>query len=487
MVFSSVHFLFVFCPLFFVVYWLGKTVPVRNGIILAGSLLFYFWGEQGYVAVMLASICITWGFGRLIDRTPPGRRRKALLIAGIGTNVALLAYFKYFYFLLTSVFPALAALVRLPVHIAVDPVHLPIGISFFTFQAISYLVDLHRGTVRCQRSLAVFGMYKAMFPQLIAGPIVRYAQIEDRIYERPFRRDEVLAGVNRFVIGFGQKMLLANPSGRVADLVFDVPLAGVSTPAAWIGAFAYAMQILFDFSGYSNMAIGLAAVMGFKFPENFDFPYTARSITEFWRRWHMTLSLWFRDYVYIPLGGNRVSQARTLLNLLVVFALCGLWHGATWVFLAWGLYHGLFLVAERLGLGRLLNCLPSVLGRVYAFAAVLIGWVIFRANSVAHASHFIKRMVGQEEPADVGAVAVVPTTLHALLTYESMLALGVGALIAFGAFRPLQSSVRRFDDSGSMASMAFGLGKSMALMTLFTVSLIYLAGASFNPFIYFRF
>ena len=345
MVFSSTIFLFFFLPLTLLAYFVVGPRG-RNLILLAASLLFYAWGETVYLLVMLFSIAANYLFGLLIDRARErGSRGGTAFALAVATNLGLLGFFKYANFFVDNLNQVLPVLGLAPMDIG--RVHLPIGISFFTFQALSYIIDLYRNETAVQRSLLNFALYKALFPQLIAGPIVRYRDVAREIEQRTVSLDDFASGVQRFIIGLGKKVLIANVMGRAADTIFATPAETLPATLAWTGSIAFMLQIYFDFSGYSDMAIGLGRMFGFHFLENFNYPYIARSVREFWRRWHISLSTWFRDYLYIPLGGNRHGPVRTGANLLLVFLLCGLWHGASWTFLIWGVYHGIFLVLER--------------------------------------------------------------------------------------------------------------------------------------------
>jgi alginate O-acetyltransferase complex protein AlgI len=468
-VFSSIPFLFCFLPLFFALYY---ALPCRDVVILIASLVFYAWGEARYIPLLLACILINWIFGLLIGRT--GHWRGAFLASGVAINVGLLVWFKYLTFLLTQ-------LTAIPV----NDIALPLGISFITFQGISYLIDIHRGDVVPQRSLVKFAMYKAMFPQLIAGPIVRYAQIARQINVRPISAWRVRTGVVMFLCGLAQKVLIADSVAGTADAVFALPPSELTCATAWAGALCYTIQIFFDFGGYSNMAIGLGHMMGFTFPPNFNRPYTAQSVTDFWRRWHMTLSSWFRDYLYIPLGGNRHGSARTALNLAAVFLLCGLWHGAAWNFAAWGAWHGAFLVLERLGLAATLGWIWRPFRHLYLLLAVVFGWVLFRAGGIVHAGGFMLAMTG------LGAEHPVLRPLASVLSASSLTALLTGALICAIPW-PRESTLRY----GSRRWIAAPLGVtdgvvSVAVMgialILGGVSTLSLASGAYSPFIYFRF
>ena len=387
MVFSSPIFLFVFLPLTLGLYYLLPR-SAKNGFLLLASLVFYAWGEIFFVLVMLASLAFNYIFGRLIGTAEPSRKR-GYLVAGVVANLSLLAYFKYANFIVDN-------LQQLGWLAGVDwsDVHLPLGISFFTFQAMSYLVDVYRGENRAQKSLFNVALYIALFPQLIAGPIVRYHDIARQIRKRTIDLLLVNSGLQRFVYGLAKKVLIANPLGLVADEVFALSGGDLTTGTAWLGIACYTLQIYFDFSGYSDMAIGLGRMLGFRFLENFNYPYVSRSIKEFWRRWHISLSSWFRDYLYIPLGGNRVGGLRTYLNLLIVFCLCGLWHGASWSFVIWGMVHGFFLVAERLGGDKMIDRVWKPIRHLYTLFVVVMAWVLFRSSDITYAWGYYKAMFG---------------------------------------------------------------------------------------------
>jgi alginate O-acetyltransferase complex protein AlgI len=468
MVFSSITFLFFFLPVFFLFYYL---LPCRNTVILIGSLVFYAWGEARFIPLLLAYILVNWVVGLLIARRT--RWPRLVLAGGLSFNLGLLVYYKYLDFLLIHV-----ARLDLPA----SRLALPLGISFFSFQGISYLVDVHRGSVPAQRNLLTFAMYKAMFPQLVAGPIVRYAQVAGRLNTRPISAWRVRSGIVLFLFGLAQKVLIADSVAATADAAFALPPEQLTLATAWAGALCYTIQIAFDFGGYSTMAIGLGHMMGFSFPQNFNRPYAAQSVTAFWRRWHMTLSQWFRDYLYIPLGGNRHGAMRTYAALAAVFLLCGLWHGAAWNFVAWGAWHGLFLVLERAGLLVWPN---RIIRHVYLLLVVIFGWVLFRADGIGHAAAYMAAMLGggTGDPVLTPAAAIFPaSTLAALLAGAAICA------IPLPSERALRDRLRRWtggrrafgDAAASLATLAvaFGLGG------LSTVSL---ASGTYSPFIYFRF
>ncbi len=467
MVFSSPVFLFVFLPTVLLAHFLAGR-RFRNGILLVFSLLFYAWGEPAFVLVILASIAANWVFGMTIEDAS-GRSRKAALCIALAFNLGLLVFFKYAAFFAAEIANPLLGAARLPL-LEVQHIRLPLGISFFTFQAISYVIDVWRREVRAERNLARLALFKTLFPQLIAGPIVRYKDVAAELRERTLGWEKYYSGIRRFATGLGKKVLIANTCGQVADRIFALSPAELSAPVAWLGAAAYALQIYFDFSGYSDMAIGLGRMLGFDFLENFNYPYVARSVREFWRRWHISLSTWFRDYLYRPLGGNRFSDTRTYANLLLVFFLCGLWHGASWTFVLWGLFHGAFLIFERTAAGRFLDRLPAPAARLYTLAVVLCGWVIFRAESVAHAGDYLAAMAGFSGGRAVIADYAAPEFMTAFLA-------GV-----IGSTPWMRIFVSR-----RTASASWTLAECAGISAVLLASSAFLAGETYNPFIYFRF
>ncbi len=471
MVFSSTTFLFAFLPLVLLGHALLKGIPARNAFLLIFSLLFYAWGEGWGIGLMLLSISINYASGLLIENQPH-RKRQWLAIA-LAINLALLMGFKYANFLVDNL-NALFQWGDFPT-IYLAPVHLPVGISFFTFQALSYVVDVYRGETPAQRNPLRVALYISLFPQLIAGPIVRYVDVREQMAQRRVGLDNFALGIERFIVGLAKKILLADTLGYVADKLFEAPVEALGPSAAWLGIICYSFQIYFDFSGYSDMAIGLGRMLGFHFLENFKFPYFATSIQDFWRRWHISLSTWFRDYLYIPLGGNRLGEARTFANLLIVFFLCGLWHGASWSFVVWGLFHGIFLIIERTAWGRLLQQLPQPVRHAYVILVVLTGWVFFRADNLAHALAYLKAMTGWN----------VASTHHAglYLNAEIILTLLAAAFLSLPYYARLAARIE---------APAFGLQwprqlHRFALICLFSLSLITLINSTYNPFIYFRF
>ena len=471
MVFSSVPFLFYFLPALIALYFAS---PWKNEVLLAMSLFFYAWGEGTYVAIILASIAANHGFAKALSHTD-GRRRKWLLGAGIGANLALLGSFKYAGFATANV----AALVGADGAAWVVEAHLPLGISFFTFQAMSYLIDIYRRDAEPPRSIFTTALYIALFPQLIAGPIVRYKTIATQLVKRRHGARKFAAGVQFFIIGLGQKVLIANVAAGPADRIFALDASDLSFAVAWAGAVAYAIQIFFDFAGYSNMAIGLGLMFGFRFPRNFNYPYTAQSVTEFWRRWHITLSQWFRDYVYIPLGGNRAGPWRTYANLTLVFLLCGFWHGAAWTFVFWGAWHGAFLVIERVGLAALLKRAWRPVRHIYLLLAVILGWVLFRADSLGEAGGYYAAMFG------FGAADNAFSDPRLYFSDGVRNVLIAGALLA----TPLAERAIRWSRQAMppvLRSQSVNAAWAGLFVLLF-VSATSIAGGAYNPFIYFRF
>ena len=385
MIFSTPVFLFFFLPVFYAVYAL---TGFRNVVLLIASLLFYYWGEAAFTALLIGSIAFNYFFGIILSKARKnGGNLNLWLSLGIGANLAFLILFKYANFVVDNINVLLSGLdIGLLAH---PNIHLPLGISFFTFQAMSYLIDVKRGDIEVERGYSTLALYIALFPQLVAGPIVRYREIAGKLHDRRVAFSDFSVGVERFIIGLIKKVVFADQIGPVADAIFAAHGTDLSSPVAWLGVLCFTLQIYFDFSGYSDMAIGLGRMLGFKFPENFMHPYKSRSIQEFWRRWHMTLSRFFRDYLYIPLGGSRKGKWRTFANLWIVFVLCGLWHGASWAFVIWGVWHGLFLIFERTWFGKLVDKSPIIIKHAYVIIVVMIGWIFFRSESLQMATNMI--------------------------------------------------------------------------------------------------
>lgn len=482
MVFSSIFFLFFFLPVVLGLYCLVGP-RLRNFLLLLASLLFYAWGEGGYVLLMLCSISMNYIFGFLVDPQSVNKRRIYLTLAVVANLIPLIV-FKYSEFLLDSLQVVLRS-VDIPLDIKSPHLHLPIGISFFTFQALSYVIDVYRGVCRPQKNLLNLGLYIALFPQLIAGPIVRYHDIARQLLARVHSLEGFSSGCQRFILGLGKKVLLANPMGAMADRIFALDPGTLSTEAAWIGVLCYSLQIFFDFSGYSDMAIGLGRMFGFHFLENFNYPYISRSIREFWRRWHISLSTWFRDYLYIPLGGNKISATRTSINLFLVFFLCGLWHGASMNFIIWGCAHGLFLILERGSWGRLLNRLPSPFRHLYFWLVLLNTWVLFRAETLSHSLDYFKAMYG------ASAASAINPSIAAQLDPEFFVVLLAALLFSFPVLRLFDNAGQLYkpDKSVAVQPSAYLLDATRLAFLAFVllVSTMSLANGSYNPFIYFRF
>ena len=468
MVFSSILFVFLYLPVTLVLYFVTPT-RLRNGLLFLASIGFYFWGSGGYTLVLLFSIVSNFYLSHWI-RNRRFLSPQTLVIVGVAVNVGLLGYYKYANFLIAIASRVLVAADQAP--LPPGEVALPVGISFFTFLGISYLVDVYRGVVDPPKGLIDFGFYKSFFPQLIAGPIVRYVEIAKEIADRRPELDLLFQGAFRFSIGLGKKALIADRMGVTADRIFALHGTDLTAPLAWLGILCYTLQIYFDFSGYSDMAIGLGHVFGFHFPENFDQPYRAQNVTEFWRRWHMTLSRWFRDYLYIPMGGNRHGPIRTYANLWTVFLLCGLWHGAGWTFIAWGAYYGVLLVAERLLLD-LFGVRPSGLpGVALTFVLVVVGWVLFRSDSLTHAYEYLVAMVGGGGP---GGIYGFPY----YFTHDVAFFLVLGFAISWWPFEK-HGNWRGIDERLVWV-------KSVLSLVLLVLSAAAMSTGGFNPFIYFRF
>ena len=468
MLFSSIVFLFTFLPAVMILYYL-LPVRFRNVILLLASLVFYAWGEPVYLFLMLLSILFNYFSGLDIARNLQDKRAaKRSLVFNLIINLAVLGFFKYEGFVLDTLNGIL------PVHISYHALPLPIGISFYTFQILSYIIDVYRGNVKVQTNLPNFALYVTMFPQLIAGPIVQYADVDEQLASREVSRTKFGEGSMYFIRGLAKKVLLANTSGMIFTEVSGLAKGNIAVMTAWLGAFAYMFQIYFDFSGYSDMAIGLGKMFGFEFNMNFNYPYVSKSITEFWRRWHISLSSWFRDYVYIPLGGNRVSKSRHIFNLMVVWFLTGLWHGAAWNFVAWGLYYGVILIIEKYLLSPVLDRLPDVVRHIYSIVLVVIGWVLFFSSSFGQAADYIRVMFG------AGAHGFADRESMYLLTSNLILWL----ILIFGS-TPLVHF--RYEHMLRTKKWNTTIINSVVYAALFIVCIAYLVTETYNPFLYFRF
>lgn len=488
MLFTEPTFLFLFLPLLLALYAAcHRRDGAANVLLLVASVIFYAKGGGHFTWLMLASMAFNYGMAIAVDRARTTGRAARVLALAVIVNLVVLGVFKYANFFAGNL-NALGALAgREPVPF--PNVVLPIGISFYTFHAISYVVDVYRSDATAQKSPVHAALYLLLFPQLIAGPIIRYRDIADQLAHRLFRLDDVAWGVRRFVIGLGKKVLIANQVAEVADRIFGMPSAQLSPGHAWLGIVCYTLQIYFDFSGYSDMAIGLGRIFGFRFPENFRWPYVADTVQEFWRRWHLSLSSWFRDYVYVPLGGNRVSAGRTYVNLVAIFFLCGLWHGASWNFVIWGLFHGTFLVLERLGPGRALRSAPRVLRHAYVLLVVMVGWVFFRADTLTAALAYLAALVGR------AASAPTPFTVGWYLTPAIWLAIAAGVIGSFPVGpalslwqdRALSLSHGPHADAVTPASVRLALLNAGLVAVVLVAAIVQIAARTYNPFIYFRF
>lgn len=527
MVFSSNFFLFVFLPLVLILYFLlpekiwGKKC--KNYLLLIASLLFYAWGEMHYLWLLFLSILGNYFFGMAIGKAQAAefisssyptssffhhtssffhpifpfchpelsegskqknskpiipicfvstynqKKANLLIFLAVSFNLGLLCYFKYANFIVENLN------LILPFKIELVKINLPIGISFFTFHAISYLVDIYRRKCVAQKNILDLALYIAFFPQLIAGPIVRYNFVEKYLTKRRHNLFFISYGIRRFIIGFAKKVLIANPLGEVADAVFASQISDLNSPFAWMGIICYTLQIYFDFSGYSDMAVGLARIFGFKFPENFNYPYIAKSIKEFWRRWHISLSAWFRDYVYIPLGGNRVSLVKQYFNLITVFFLCGLWHGASWNFIIWGLFHGFFLVIERKFENINYNKFLRIFSHFYAMLVVIIGWVFFRSPDLHYSLNFLYIMFTDFSATDISSDILRLTRSH--LVWSAF----VAAIIGFSP------AIRNYSIKLIRKNKLFLMFFDVILIAIFIAAIIQISAATHNPFIYFQF
>ena len=478
MLFTEPTFLFLFLPILIGLYFAVSSVTVRNVLLVIASVIFYAKGGGAFTWLILISIVFNYWLAIAVSRARASSETRArrLLAVAVGVDLIVLGVFKYANFFADNLNALLRAIGADPV--SAPHIVLPIGISFFTFHAISYVVDVYRKDAVAQKSPVHAALYLLLFPQLIAGPIIRYRDIANQLGRRVSDFDGFGEGVRRFIIGLGKKMLIANAVAVPADRIFAMPGGELSAAHAWLGLSCYTLQIYFDFSGYSDMAIGLGRMFGFRFPENFRWPYIAASVQEFWRRWHISLSSWFRDYLYVPLGGNRATPARMYRNLVTVFFLCGLWHGASWNFVVWGLYHGSFLVAERVGLGALLKRLWPPLRHVYLLLAVMIGWVFFRADSLMGAFLYLRAMAG------LGTLEPTAFAPSFYLTPELILALAAGVVGSM----PIGLMFERWRTRASATPVwIFDTVAVAAFCLILAASMLQVAAGSYSPFIYFRF
>ncbi|NRD22030.1 MBOAT family protein [Winogradskyella litoriviva] len=469
MLFSSSVFLFLFLPITIITYYASPS-KLKNFTLLLCSLFFYTWGEGIMVLLILLSTIVDYFSALIIERG----KKKLGLICSLTFNLGILIYFKYTNFIFKNINGILSYLnIKDSDTTQLATIILPIGISFFTFQTMSYTIDVYRGKVKANRNLIDFATYVALFPQLIAGPIVRYSDIKKELSNRKHSFSQFSEGIKRFIIGLSKKMLIANNCGFIADGMFSLTNSDLSIGMAWIGLLAYTLQIYFDFSGYSDMAIGLGKMFGFNFPENFNFPYISKSIREFWRRWHITLSKWFKDYLYIALGGNRKGKLWTYINLSIVFFITGLWHGDNWTFILWGLFHGFFIIVERVKLQKLLEKIPSVFSHIYLILIVMLSWVLFRCESIEHALYYYKSLFSFTTPLN-------NDYLNFYLTVEVIISMVLGILFSlqlhkfFKDYKPFNPLIKNIIDTSVIA-------------LLFILNMFYIANESYNPFIYFRF
>lgn len=482
MVFSSISFLIYFLPVVICLYYLAPS-GVRNVVLLVTSLFFYAWGEPIYVFLMLFSIVFNYCFGILLDKFIKAESQmikpKAIIAINIVVNLGILGFFKYADFFVSNVNFLLGT------NISATELPLPIGISFYTFQAMSYIVDLYRRKVQVQKNIINFGTYVALFPQLIAGPIVRFNSIEKQLVKRNVNMEMFASGVQRFVIGMGKKVLLANNIGLLWENVINTNSAEMSICTAWLGAIAFTLQIYFDFSGYSDMAIGLGKMFGFHFLENFDYPYMSKSITEFWRRWHISLGSWFKEYVYIPLGGNRHGIKRQMTNIFIVWALTGLWHGASWNFIIWGIYFAILLVIEKLILGSVLKklqeryrVLGTVIVHIYTMLLVTISWVIFAVDDLSLIKAYMTSLIGLQN-------------IDIINSYTGYLLSGNWILIVICTIGVTNVPIKLWrkikNDMLQEKLLVRAIVENLGLLLLLIVSIGYIVASTYNPFLYFRF
>lgn len=470
MLFSSITFLFIFLPLTLLLYYL-VPFKMKNYVMLAASLIFYAWGEPVYIILMILSIILNYFCGQdIYEKRDNARAMKRSLIFGVVMNLLILGFFKYYGLFMDTINSIL------PMNIPYRVLSLPIGISFYTFQAMSYLIDVYRKEVKPQSNILYFALYISMFPQLIAGPIVRYIDIEEQLKERSINPTKFGAGSMYFIRGLAKKVILANTMGSIYEQIAALQIGSFSTLTAWVGAIAYAFQIYFDFGGYSDMAIGLGKMFGFEFLPNFNYPYISKSITDFWRRWHISLSTWFREYVYIPLGGNRCAPTRHILNLLIVWMLTGFWHGAQWNFLFWGLYYGVLLILEKYVWGKNVEQFPTVLQHIYAFVLVVIGWVFFFSPSLGYAGQYLKVMFG------IGAKGIMDKQGFFLI-FTNWLLIVVSILASSPrGYKLLKTITGRWRSEEARTIVT-----CVVYIAMFLLCIAFLVTETYNPFLYFRF
>lgn len=474
MLFSSLVFLFMFLPIILFLYYLAKD-KYKNYILLISSLIFYAWGEPKYIFLMIFSIIINYLSGFLVckDIISNNRIRKIYLVLSIVLNIGMLFIFKYYMFVVNNIN------FIFNIKILTRNIILPLGISFYTFQSLSYVIDVYRNEVKLQRNLFKLALYVSLFPQLVAGPIVRYETVEREINYRVHSLDKFALGIRRFIFGISKKIIISNQLGLVADSLFSNPINQLSFGTTWMAIIAYTLQIYFDFSGYSDMAIGLGKMFGFEFLENFNYPYISKNVTEFWRRWHISLSSWFRDYIYIPLGGNRCSKLRNLINIFIVWMLTGFWHGASWTFIAWGLYYGVMLTLEKECLGKIINNLWSPLKHIYALIIIMIGWVFFRADNFLYSFEFIKNMF---------AFNNIPLVNNEFWMYlRDYWYIFVFGILLSTPIAPISVNNIKSKYTNLMKNKFIWVLESTVYVCLFSIVIMHLMNSNYNPFIYFRF
>lgn len=466
MLFSSVTFIFYFLPLVLIIYYFSKD-KMKNYILLFFSLIFYAWGGVAYLPILLISILINYILGLKIDKyKESNKKQKIILILAIIFNIAFLGIFKYTNFIFDNINLIFNSSINVPL------INLPIGISFYTFQAMSYVIDVYRGDGKVQKNIFNLALYISMFPQLVAGPIVRYETVDEQIKFRTYNLEKFNYGFERFIMGLFKKVIISNSVGELSMMIYSLGDSNMTVLTAWLGAIGYTLQIFFDFSGYSDMAIGLGKIFGFDFLENFNYPYISRSVGEFWRRWHISLGSWFRDYIYIPLGGNRVKGILVYRNLAIVWFITGLWHGASWNFIVWGLYFGVFIILERVFLNKFFNKIPKVFSHIYLLVVVILGWVLFSKPDIRQAINYISIMLGFGHYNLFNGY-----TLFFIKQYFFEIIIAILMSVPLAKYFIKNKKVHRI----------INYIKPIILILIFIITIIYLVNSTFNPFIYFNF
>lgn len=467
MLFSSVTFLFYFLPIVFMIYYIVPN-KIKNYVLLLASIVFYAWGGVLYLPILIMSVFSNYLFALKIDKYKDNKEKsKRILMLSIIFNILFLGVFKYSNFIVDTINIILNLSINIP------QIPLPIGISFYTFQAMSYVIDVYRKDGQVQKNIFNLLLYISMFPQLVAGPIVRYETVDNQITKREYSFDKFNLGLERLIKGLFKKVIISNTVGELATIIYELSPMEMSITTAWIGAIAYTLQIYFDFSGYSDMAIGLGKMLGFNYLENFNYPYVSKSVSEFWRRWHISLGSWFRDYLYIPLGGNRCSTAKIYRNLIIVWLVTGIWHGASWNFIIWGMYFGLFIILERLFLQKLLDKLPKIIQHIYLMIIVIIGWVIFSQPNLTSAIEYLKIMLGIGDYPLINGYAIFYIKQYGIITFVAIL-----------ASIPILKYVR---NKSTIINNLIKVSKPIIVISSFILVIIYLINSTFNPFIYFDF